>query len=262
MQSAVSRTSNLMATGAARTNKVDGERPVRLMIVEDEVDLLEMLAYKLRKQDFDVTTAANGEEAIERLQEQLPDIILLDLMLPGIDGLEVCRLVKSDPAFSSVSIIMLTARGEDRDMVKGFEIGADDYVTKPYNLRLLIARIRAVARRAATGTTTEFESEGDPIIRVDDLMIHPNRHEVRLSGELIDLTPTEFRLLKLLASRPGRVFARPQIIHAIHGTHVAVTDRSVDVQVLHLRRKLGSASERIEAVRGVGYRFRDQAHQQ
>ena len=262
MQAAVSRTSNATSASAARAAQADGERPVRLMVVEDEADLLETLAYNLRKQNFVVTTAANGEEAMELLQREQPDIMLLDLMLPGIDGLEVCRLVKSDPTLGGVSIIMLTARGEDGDMVKGFEVGADDYVAKPYNLRLLIARIRAVARRAAAAAAAEFESDGEPIVRVDDLMIHPNRHEVRLSGDLIDLTPTEFRLLKLLASRPGRVFARPQIIHAIHGPHVAVTDRSVDVQVLHLRRKLGAASERIEAVRGVGYRFRDHAPQQ
>ncbi len=258
MQTAVSRNTRTPVAGRGRFQPMDDEQAIRVMVVEDEADLLETLAYNLRKQGFEVRTAANGEEAIEQLQADLPDVVLLDLMLPGIDGLEVCRLVKNDPSLSSASIIMLTARGEDGDMVRGFEHGADDYVAKPYNLRLLVARIHAVARRTVAAATPELESDGELIIRVDDLMIHPGRHEVRLAGELIGLTPTEFGLLKLLASRPGRVFARQQIIHAIHGPHVAVTDRSVDVQVLHLRRKLGKAAARIEAVRGVGYRFRDQ----
>jgi two-component system phosphate regulon response regulator PhoB len=230
-----------------------------LLVVEDEYDLLEMLRYNLIRHGFRVSCAQNGEEALRQLKAgERPDLVLLDLMLPGMDGLELCRLIKGRPETSDISVVMLTAKSEETDVVAGLELGADDYIAKPFGMRLLVARIRAVLRRNSK-ERAEAEAEADPeVIQVDDLVIDAARHEVKLQGELLALTPTEFRLLALLASKPGRVFSRPQIIEAIHGQHVAVTDRSVDVQVLHLRRKLKQAGSKIEAVRGVGYRFRDE----
>jgi len=177
---------------------------------------------------------------------------VLDLMLPGMDGLEVTRVLKSDPHTRSIPIIMLTAKGEEADIVAGLELGADDYVTKPFSPRVLTARVRAVLRRGRAA-----EAESPDVIRFEDLVIHPGRHQVFSRGREINLTLTEFGILTYLARRPGWVFTRSQIVDAVKGADYFVTDRSVDVQVAGLRKKLGDAGSRIETVRGVGYRFKE-----
>ena len=224
-----------------------------ILIVEDEQDLLELLAYNLEREGYDTRTTPSGEEAVKLIRRDPPDLVLLDLMLPGMSGIEVCSTIKRDDRLSNVPVIMLTAKGEEADIIRGLEIGADDYITKPFSPRVLLARIKAVLRRVEI----EGNAETDPVHRVGGVTVDPERHEVRVDGELIDLTATEFKLLTLLASKPGRVFTRQQIIASIHEGYAAVTDRSVDVQVVSLRRKLGPAGQNIDTVRGVGYRFRD-----
>jgi two-component system phosphate regulon response regulator PhoB len=225
-----------------------------VLIVEDEQDLLELLQFNLSREGYDVTTAATGEEALRAVNRSELDLILLDLMLPAISGLEVCRHLKKDPRTAPIPVIMLTARGEESDIVRGLELGADDYITKPFSPRVLLARIKAVLRRAEG----ERQAAGAPrrIIEAGQVRLDRERHEVTVADEVIDLTATEFKLLGLLAARPGRVFTRQQIIEAIHDGFAAVTDRSVDVLVVALRRKLGEAGEELETVRGVGYRFK------
>jgi len=220
-----------------------------ILIVEDEEESQELVAYNLQKEGYRVSRAGTGEEALRRAAADVPDLILLDLMLPGIDGLDVCRRLKRDPATQGVRIVMLTAKGEEADIVTGLEMGADDYVTKPFSPRVLMARVRAVLRRSLEETPDE-----EATIRVHNLTIHPGRHEVRVDGKPVRLTPTEFRVLHVLARRPGWVFTRHQIATAVHGEDHVVTDRAVDVQIVGLRRKLGSAGKYIETIRSVGYR--------
>ncbi|MFO7982147.1 MAG: response regulator transcription factor [Desulfuromonadales bacterium] len=224
----------------------------RILIVEDEEDILALVHYNLVKEGYDVECVNSGEEGYQKAHS-LPDLILLDLMLPGIDGLEVCRRLKKEPETKSVPIIMLTAKGEESDVVAGLELGADDYIAKPFSTRVLLARIKTVLRR---GVEREGSEEGSPI-EIHDLYIHPGRNKVMAAGQEVELTFTEFRLLCLLARRPGWVFTRTQIVDAIHGEGYAVTDRAVDVQVVGLRKKLGDCGSYIETVRGVGYRFKE-----
>jgi two-component system phosphate regulon response regulator PhoB len=235
-----------------------GGAPARasVLVVEDEQDLQDLLRYNLARDGFVVRCASTGEEAVASARQQAPDLVLLDLMLPGIDGLEVCRGLRAHGPTSRTPIVMLTAKGEEADIVAGLELGADDYVTKPFSPRVLLARLKAVLRRQP-GVPPQSEA-GRTAVEHGEVSIDPERHEVRIAGDLIELTATEFRLLGLLASRPGLVFTRQQIITSLHGSLSAVTDRSVDVQVLTLRRKLGDHAELIQTVRGVGYRFRDQ----
>ena len=233
----------------------DTARGPRVLVVEDEPDLQELLRYNLQRDGFHVTVANNGEQGLRLAQSDPPDLLLLDLMLPGIDGLNVCRTLKSDPRTASIPIVMLTAKGEEADIVVGLELGADDYVTKPFSPRVLLARLNAVLRRRQTSGAGE--SDQDQVIRHNDLLLDPQKHEVTLDGTILDLTVTEFKLLRLFVGKPGRVFTRQQIIDAIHGQHVAVTDRSVDVQVVNLRRKLGRMGPDIQTVRGVGYKFKE-----
>jgi two-component system alkaline phosphatase synthesis response regulator PhoP len=223
-----------------------------ILVVDDEEDILELVRYNLAKEGYRVTTVASGEEALKSARSVQPDIILLDLMLPGVDGLEVCRLLKHDPKTQHIPIIMLSAKGEEADIVTGLELGAADYITKPFSPRVLLARLRAVLRRRVTDTA----SENTPLT-IHELVIHPGRHEVLVEGLPVDLTATEFRLLHLLARRPGWVFTRSQIVNGVHGHDYPVSDRSVDVQVVGLRKKLGPSGDYLETVRGVGYRFRD-----
>lgn len=223
-----------------------------ILAVDDEEDILELLEYNLVKNGYRVTCVTTGEEALKVARADLPDLLLLDLMLPGLDGLEVCRILKSDAKTSHIPIIMLTAKGEDTDIVTGLELGADDYVTKPFSPRVLLARIRAVVRRRAKDA-----GDAGSTITVHDLVINPARHEVTVQGKPIELTYSEFRILRFLASRPGRVFSRYEIIDAIRGEGYPVTDRSVDVQIAGLRKKLGRCATYVETVRGVGYRFKD-----
>jgi two-component system phosphate regulon response regulator PhoB len=223
-----------------------------ILAVDDETDILELLEYNLRGNGFKVTCVATGEKAIEQARLKLPDLIVLDLMLPGVDGLEVARALKRDETTSHIPIVMLTAKGAEADVIVGLELGADDYVTKPFSPRVLVARIRAVLRRKAAAP----EDRGD-VIRRGELAIVPERREVLVKKKPVELTFTEFEVLRLLARRPGRVYTRGQIIDAVKGSDYPVTDRSVDVQVAGLRKKLGAVGNVIETVRGVGYRFRD-----
>jgi two-component system alkaline phosphatase synthesis response regulator PhoP len=223
----------------------------KILVVEDEEDILELITYNLTREGYRVVGITTGEEAIETVLRERPDLALLDIMLPGTDGLEVCRNLKSRSETSALPIIMVTARGEEADIVVGLELGAEDYITKPFSPRELIARIRAVLRRVRSGP---IEEEAD--IKIGDIVIRPGRHEVLIGDEPADLTATEFRLLNLLARRPGWVFTRYQIVDALHGSDYPVTDRSVDVQMVGLRKKLGAAGHLIETVRGVGYRFK------
>jgi two-component system phosphate regulon response regulator PhoB len=227
-----------------------------VLVVDDEEDILELVKYNLAKEGFTVVAVASGEDALAATRTKQPDAVVLDLMLPGLDGLEVCRRMKSDPTMRHIPIVMLTAKGTEADIVTGLELGASDYVTKPFSPRVLTARVRAVLRR-------EDESTDDGgVMHVRELVIHPGRHEVLAGGVPVNLTATEFRILVFLARRPGWVFTRQQIVDAAQGDDVYVadrfvTDRSVDVHIVSLRRKLGSCGAYIETVRGVGYRLRD-----
>jgi two-component system alkaline phosphatase synthesis response regulator PhoP len=223
-----------------------------ILVVEDEEDILELLRYNLAKEGFRVTGALSGEEAVRAARSTPPDLIVLDLMLPGMDGLTVCRELKMDAKTRDVPIVMLTAKGEEVDIVAGLELGADDYVTKPFSPRVLLARIRAVLRRRRVEATPVSDS-----LVLHDLAIHPGRHEVLVQGRPMDLTATEFRLLHFLARRPGWVFTRAQIVQGVQGEDYSVSDRAVDVQIVGLRKKLGPAGKYIETVRGVGYRLKE-----
>ncbi|MFP4029705.1 MAG: response regulator [Candidatus Brocadiia bacterium] len=224
----------------------------KILVVEDEENILELVTFNLSQEGYRVDGVATGEDALEKAREERPDLIVLDLMLPGIGGLEACRVLKNEAKTAHIPIVMLTAKSEEADVVAGLELGADDYVTKPFSPRVLVARIRAVLRRKSEKVTDE-----SAVLKIHDIVIHPGRHEVLIDGEAADFTNTEFRLLHLLARRPGWVFTRNQIIDALRGSNYPVTDRSVDVQVAGLRKKLGEASKYIETVRGVGYRFKE-----
>jgi two-component system phosphate regulon response regulator PhoB len=223
-----------------------------ILVVEDEEDIQELIRFNLTKEGYTVICADTGEAALNACKKTTPDLILLDIMLPGMDGLEVCRMLKRDDRTREIPIVMLTAKGEEADIVTGLELGAEDYIPKPFSPRLVIARIRSTFRRRA-----EVEAEDDGIIRHKDLVIHSGRHEATLKGKSLDLTFTEFRVLQFLAKRPGWVYTRQQIVDAVRGEDYPVTDRSVDVQIVGLRRKLGPAGKSIETVRGVGYRFKE-----
>lgn len=228
----------------------------KILIIEDEEDILAMVHFNLVRAGFRVECAMCGEEGFQKARDHQPDLILLDLMLPGIDGLEVCRRLRQSPDTKGCPVIMLTAKGEESDIVQGLELGADDYLPKPFSPQVLLARIRAILRRHARTATAHDQDEP---IEIFDLIIHPGRNRVLAAGEPIELTYTEFRILYLLASRPGWVFSRSQIVDAIHGEGYAVTDRAVDVQIVGLRKKLGECGRYIETVRGVGYRFLEAA---
>jgi len=225
----------------------------RILLVDDEEDILNLVKYNLERDGYKVETVTTGEAAVRAARENVPDLILLDLMLPGMDGFDVCRILKNDKNVMKTQIVMLTAKGEDSDIVAGLELGADDYITKPFSPRVLIARVKAVLRR-----DSKVKEGKSPLIKVDEMEIDTVRHRVAVSGESIDLTATEFDILVYLARRPGWVFTRSQIINGVKGDDYPVTDRSVDVQILNLRKKLGDAGVNIETVRGVGYRFKDQ----
>ena len=225
----------------------------RILVVEDDEAIMELITYNLQRGNFEVAQAESGEDALAQVASDRPDLILLDLMLPEIDGLEVCRRLK-DGATRDIPIIMVTAKGEEVDIVTGLELGADDYVTKPFRPKELVARVRAILRRAARQTSDQPDDNGD--LSIHGIEIIPRRREVRYVGSQIDLTFTEFEILWFLARHPGWVYTRYQIVDAVRGESYPVTDRSVDVQVVGLRKKLGKAGAFIETVRGIGYRFR------
>jgi len=223
-----------------------------ILIVDDEEDILELIGYNLTRDGYRVSTAMTGEQALHSARQGRPDLILLDLMLPGIDGLEVCRRLQSDPLTRAIPIIMVTAKGEDADIVTGLELGADDYIIKPFSPRVLLARVRAVFRRNRKDLTEE-----PVVMRSADLVIDLSSREVLVQEKPIQLAATEFNILHFLMKRPGWVFTRNQIINAIKGDDYPVTERSVDVQIVGLRKKLGSAGKYIQTVRGIGYRFKE-----
>ena len=235
-----------------REVKVQALGKQHILVVDDEEDLLELIRYNLSKEGYRVTCVGNGEEALRMARKIGPDLIVLDVLLPQVDGLEVCRQLKGDAATRHIPIIMLTAKTEEADVVAGLELGADDYVTKPFSPRVLLARIKAQFRRP----TPEVDEELPPL-RIHEIAIHPGRHEVLVGGEQVALTFTEFRLLYFLARKPGWAFTRSQIVDAVKGEDYPVTERSVDVQVAALRKKLGESGRYIETVRGVGYRFKE-----
>jgi two-component system phosphate regulon response regulator PhoB len=224
----------------------------KILIIEDEKDVLDLIDYNLSKEGYIVRTAKTGEAGLEITNKELPDLIILDLMLPGIDGLEICRTLKKTSRTDSIPIVMLTAKGEESDIVTGLELGADDYITKPFSTKVLIARVRAILRRGKIKAGDENTK-----LVVGDLAIDPDRHEVIFKNKKIDLTSTEFKLLHYLARKPGRVFSRYQIVDAVKGADYPVTERSVDVQIVGLRKKLGESGKYISTIRGIGYKFRD-----
>ena len=223
----------------------------RILIVEDERDIAELISYNLTRQGYATEVTPDAESALEALARRTPAAVILDLLLPGLSGLELCRRLKLSPESRDLPVIMLTARSQDSDIVAGLEAGADDYVTKPFSPRVLAARLRAVLRRARPDSREADE------VRVDDLSMDPLRRSATLGGASLELSATEFDLLYLLARHPGRVFTRSQIISNLKGDDYPVTERSVDVQVVGLRRKLGERAELLQTVRGVGYRLRE-----
>ena len=225
---------------------------VRILVVDDEPDILELIRYNLTRNNYDMTGVASGEEAFASVRTSPPDLVVLDLMLPGVDGLEVCRRLKNDARTAAIPVVILSAKGEEADVVTGLELGADDYLTKPFSPRVLLARIKAVLRRQQSEPDA-----ADAVITHYDLQIHPGRHEVLVTGALVQLTLTEFRILHLLARRPGWVFTRNQILEAAQGDDASVTTRAVDVHIVALRRKLGASGGLIETIRGVGYRLQE-----
>ena len=222
----------------------------KILVVDDEEDILELVRYNLDREGYQVTCANSGEAALEAAASERVDLIILDLMLPGIDGLEVARRLKQNTSTNTIPIVMLTAKGEEADVVAGLELGADDYVTKPFSPRILMARMKAVIRRRSGDVNLENE-----VLTIRELSIHTGRRHVTANGKALDLTYTEFQVLYFLARRPGWVFTRSQIVDAVRGDDYPVTDRSVDVQIVGLRKKLGPLGHYIETVRGVGYRF-------
>ena len=221
-----------------------------ILIIEDEPDINELLYINLKKNNYIVSKCFDGENGLKNAKENLPELILLDLMLPGINGLEVCKLIKRGKKTSFIKVIMLTAISQEDDIVKGLEVGADDYITKPFSLKVLNARIQSVLRRNNKEASQIIDS-----ISIENLKITPRTRIVKIGEKTLDLTYTEFEILLLLASHPGWVFTRYQIIDKIRGDTYPVTDRAVDFQVVGLRKKMGSKGKLIETIRGVGYRF-------
>jgi two-component system phosphate regulon response regulator PhoB len=226
-----------------------------ILVVDDEEDIQELLTLNLVREGYDVVTADTGEQALELAQAKLPALTVLDLMLPGLGGLDVCKILKNNSKTRHIPVIMLTAKSEESDIVAGLELGADDYITKPFSSKVLVARVRRILRKKE-----DQETNGE-VIKIHDMVIDPARREVTLKGKPISLTLSEFNILATLARRPGLVFTRYQIVDSLHGGDYVVSDRAVDVQITYLRKKLGDCKHYIETVRGVGYRFKDRCSQ-
>ena len=225
----------------------------KIVIIEDEPDILEVLSYNLKREGFEVFTAINGTLGLSLIEKEMPDLVLLDLMLPGMDGIEICSTIKKNPATQKILIIMVTAKGEESDIVLGLGVGADDYISKPFSPKELVARAKAVLRR---GILVENTSQSDKV-EVGDLIIDSSKFEGIIEGREVRLTATEFRLLHYLASNPGRVFSREQLLSRAMGDDVVVVDRNIDVHIRGIRKKMGIEPPLIETIRGVGYRLRD-----
>lgn len=222
----------------------------RILVVDDELPIVEPLKYNLEREGYDVSVALDGREALQKCQTAAPDLVILDLMLPVMDGLTVCRQLRSSPKTQGIRILMLTAKGEETDEIVGFSLGADDYVAKPFRVRPLIERVKALLRRPA-----HSEEDGD-VLDVEEIHIDRTRHEVRVQGEELVLTPTEFRLLWTLARQRGRTFSRNELLDCCRGEDANSMERTIDVHIRALRKKLDTRMDYIETVRGIGYRFR------
>ncbi len=225
----------------------------KILVIEDEEDIREVLRYNLAREGYEISVAESGEQGLQLALSSGPNLVLLDLMLPGMSGLDVCRALQADNKARSIPIVMVTAKGEESDIVVGLEMGADDYVTKPFSIKILLARVRAALRRAESA-----EAPVEETLQIGELSIDPARHEVLLQNNKIDLTATEFRILHFLAANRGKVYTRHQIVLGVHGDDYPVTDRSIDVQVTGLRKKLENYSDLLETVRGVGYRLKSE----
>ncbi|MGB5426410.1 MAG: response regulator transcription factor [Gammaproteobacteria bacterium] len=225
---------------------------VKITIIEDEEDIRHLVCYNLEKEGYAVSSYESGEKGLSGIRSDPPDLVLLDLMLPGIDGMEVCRRLKQDAATRDIPVIIISAKGEENDIIAGLERGADDYLSKPFSPKILLARIRTILRRVS-----QPQPGDDDIIQVDELVLAPGKFSATLSGKPLELTAGDFRLLYFLASHRGWVYTRYQIVDAIRGEGYVVTERAIDVQVAGLRKKLGDYGRYIETVRGVGYRFKD-----
>jgi two-component system, OmpR family, phosphate regulon response regulator PhoB len=223
----------------------------RVLIIEDERALTDVLTYNLRREGYETQVAHDGREGLRKAQTLLPDLIILDLMLPVLNGLEICRELRAGEHTRTIPILMLTAKAEESDQVIGFSLGADDYVTKPFSVKVLVQRIKALQRRH------EATAETSDIVEHLGVRVDRHRHQAYVEGQELELTPTEFRLLECLLRQPGRAFARSQLMDAAIGEGALVLERTIDVHVKTLRRKLGPAGELIETVRGLGYRFRE-----
>jgi two-component system, OmpR family, alkaline phosphatase synthesis response regulator PhoP len=226
-----------------------------ILLVEDEEDIRELIIYNLEKEGYSITACEDGDSVDRQIAARIPDVILLDLMLPGTNGMDICKNLKQDRSTRRIPIIMVTAKTEDTDVITGLEVGADDYISKPFSPKVLIARIRSVLRRA----DSDDGRSGLNIIKYGSITIDVSKHEVTMDGEILQLSATEFGVLQLLAGNPGWVYSRGQIISAVKGDDYPVTERAVDVQILGLRKKLGDAGDCIETVRGVGYRLRSRS---
>ena len=227
----------------------------KIMVVDDEADIRELIKFNLEKEGFDVVPVSDGETALEEARLRQPDLIILDVMLPGIDGIEVCFKLKSDTAYKSIPIVMLSAKSDESDQLVGLKIGADDYLVKPFSPKVLVAKISAILRRGdvvSSGSTDE-----SPVIRFKGLFMNPNDFSVTYQEKPLKLTAVEYKILYFLARKPGRVYTRERIIEQVRGDDVIITGRTVDVHILSLRRKLGEAADLIETVRGIGYRVRE-----
>lgn len=222
----------------------------KILVVDDEKDILELIEYNLSKNGYRVKTVTTGEEALELIKEEDYDLIILDLMLPGVDGLDICRMIKADKKKAAIPVIMVTAKSEEADKVAGLEIGADYYITKPFSPREMLAIVKATLRRKP-----RIQDEEQLVIERGYLKIHSGRHEVTVKGKRVELTHLEFKILLTLAKKPGWVMTRYQIVDATRGEGISVTDRSIDVHVVSLRKKLGIETEYIITIRGVGYKF-------
>jgi len=226
-----------------------------ILVVDDEADILQLITYNLEKEGYRTISTTSGEQALVEARKNSPSLVILDLMLPGVDGIEVCRQLREREETGRIPILMVTARSEESDIITGLEVGADDYITKPFSPKVLVARVRAILRRSRRNALT---GSREPVVRIHDIHIDTTRHGVRVQEKSIPLSVTEFSILEFLARNPGWVFSRNQIIGAVKGEDYPVTERSVDVQILGLRKKLGPLGNVIETVRGIGYRMKEE----
>jgi DNA-binding response OmpR family regulator len=242
-------------TGSASAAPTRNPTPKRrVLVVDDERDIVDLVRYNLTKNGYEALVANDGQEALQIATRELPDLIILDLMLPGLNGTEVARRLKGDPRTAHIPIVMLTAKGEETDVIVGLTLGADDYVTKPFSIKILLARLATVLRRADSAGSG---AEAGPTLTAGPLSIDSSKHEVTIEGESVKLTLTEFKLLTALVAARGRVLTRDQLMDKAMGTDVFVTDRAIDVHITAIRKKLGKASWLVHTVRGVGYRLHE-----